>query len=159
MVEKIDVNCVARLIELRTELRRTVVIELELKVGVFVDLPAPAPQYIFTRDIVRIVELFRGRRRVKRDVHTLAVVSLVHIALHRERIARIHLPVRAESTLPHLPIVEWIAIHRSLIRRQKRWMKLRGAAERHAIDPKIEPVSVSDSIAEFAHALINIPTA
>jgi len=108
---------------------------------------------------VRIVKLHRGRRGIKRDVHALTVVSLVHVALHRERIASVQLPVRSEAPLAHLPLVKRIVINRSLIGRDKLGMKLGGAAERQTINAIIETVSVTSSVTELADTLIDIPAA
>src|ERR1700722_2350135 len=106
MVKEINIDCVARLVELRTELRCAIVIDLQLKIGVCIYLAAPSPQEIFAGIVVRLVELLRGRGRKQRDIHALPVVALVHISLQGERITSVQLPVCSETTLPRLPIVE-----------------------------------------------------
>src|SRR6202034_4209370 len=149
MVKEINIDCIARLVELRTELRCAIPIDLQLKIGVCIYLAAPSPQEIFAGIVVRLVDLLRGRGRIKRDIHALPVVPLVHVSLQRERIARVQLPVCSETTLPRLPIIEGRVIR----------MKLRGAAEPQAIHAKIEAVSVPGAVADLANALINIPAA
>ena len=148
-MDKIDIEGVTGLTEIRLSPVRPIVICLNLNVGPYGQHPLPAAQQIATAKLNLLFYVRHKRWRVTVDSQTLPRIAAVKVALKRQRVAFVQSQVRAEARLAHPPVIESMAVR----------MKLRASNKCFSINAVIKALIVSGSIAEMAEALVQISAA
>src|SRR5216684_271294 len=147
-MDKIDIEGVTGLTEIRLSPARAIVIRLHLDVGSRGKHPLPAAQQIATANLDLLFHIRHKRWRVTVDRQPLACIAIVEVALKRQRVTFVQIPVRAEAGLAHPPVIESMAVR----------MKLAASNEGFSVDAVIEIFIVPASIAEMAEALVEVST-
>src|SRR6185312_464007 len=149
MMQKVYVEGVANLAQLRAVARGPVVIRLKLNVGALIQLPLPAPQEIPAGNRMRRIQHRHRRGRIGRDRDPLTIQTLIHVALQGGGVAVVFRPVTSEADMPHLPLVEIFSIR----------VLFRPANKSLAENPVIESLAAICSVAVLPCSLINVSPA
>src|SRR6185295_17469053 len=121
-----------------------IVVVLQLQIGPVFQNMAPASEQITSRKLAIPLNDGRGSREFRRDGNALADFSLVKVALERQRVVALQVPIHSETTLSHAPVIEVLVIR----------MELGTSCEGFAIQTVIEVLAVSASITEIEEALL-----
>jgi hypothetical protein len=152
-MHKIHVESIPILGLIRLQAVYPVIIGLHLDIGPAFQLPFPACQQIAARELRILLHSLGGWRRKVRDPDILAGNPVVDIALNRQRIVGVDVPVGAETALRAAPIVKLLVIG----------MVFGACVDALSVDPVIEAVVFSSSTAaptlpEIQKALIHRAT-
>src|SRR6266498_2040767 len=91
-----------------------IVVGLHLKVGPVFQYMAPTAKQITSRKLAILLNDRRGGSGFCRDGNAFSDCALVKVALERQRVVALQVPVHPETALPHLPVIEVLVIRMEL---------------------------------------------
>src|SRR6266852_2026336 len=148
-MDEIDVKRISRLGKVGLFPVRTVVISLQLNVGPRTQVALPTTEQITSRKLGILFHVGHKRCRVTRDPHALSGIAGVDVALKRQPVAIVYIPIRPEAGLTHAPVIELFLIG----------MKLRAPGESLPVYTVAKTFAVASAVAEIDKALIDISSA
>ncbi len=105
-MDKIDIEGVARLGEVGLFPGCAIVISLHLNVGSSAQQALPATEQITPAQLGILFHIRHEWWRVAVDLEPLSRITVVQVALERQGVTLVQIPVRAEAGLAHPPAIE-----------------------------------------------------